>query len=146
MHVDVPIILVVIGTFVVLLALAYLIRQLVVSRHRGSFEASFRRRAIMGGESWQPGLAFYGSDRLRWFRAFSLRISPEESIRRADIMDLTRSDVQPSVDGIETYVLLTLHLADGTRRSMLVPRAAASGVLSWIESAPAASGMLRGTD
>src|SRR5690625_6617510 len=68
--VSIPILLAVIGMLIVVLALAVVARQLVVSRQRGAFECSIHRRSLVGGSSWQHVLMRFGTDRLRWFRAF----------------------------------------------------------------------------
>ena len=81
---SIPILLVGVGMLVVVAALVLVLRQLLGSRSRGAFECSLQRRGIVGGERWQHGMMRFGTDRLRWFRAFSLRLGPEVVIRRGD--------------------------------------------------------------
>src|SRR5690625_6559935 len=88
--VSIPILLAVIGMLIVVLALAVVARQLVVSRQRGAFECSIHRRSLVGGSSWQHGLMRFGTDRLRWFRAFSMRLRPEVVLRRSEIREVSR--------------------------------------------------------
>lgn len=137
MHVNVPITLVVVGTFVVLLALVYLARQFLVSRRQGSFECTLWRRAITGREGWQLGLMRYRTDRLRWYRAFSLGLRPEVTIRRDEIADIDRGPVVPRAGGADAYVVLDLLLTDGRTRRMLMARSSSAGLLAWLEAAPA---------
>lgn len=139
MHVDVPIALVVIGTSVVLLAAVYLLRQLLVARRRGSFECTLQRRALTGRVTWQLGLMRYGTERLRWYRAFSLRIRPELVLRRGEILDIDRSPVAPAVEGMEPHLEVRVLMSDGSSHRLLVARSAASGLLAWLEAAPAGS-------
>lgn len=145
MHVDVPITLVVVGALLVLVAAIFLARQFVVSRHRGSFECILWRRALTGRPGWQLGLMRYGTERLRWHRAFSLRVRPEVTIRRSDILDLTRTPVPPAVEGMEPHVLIEVSTIGGRTHRLLVAQSAASGLLAWIEAAPAGY-LVRGAD
>lgn len=136
---SVPTILLVVGALVVVLALTYLLREFLVSRHRGSFECSLWRRAMTGRSTWQSGLMRYGTQRLRWFRAFSLAMRPELVIRREEILEIERETVTTNVDGDEQQMLIRMHLADGTTHRMLMGASAASGLLAWQEAAPAGS-------
>lgn len=145
-HVSVPIILVVIGTLAVVLAGLYMARQFVVSRRLGAFECSLWRRGILGRDAWQLGLMRYGFDSLRWYRAFSFRIRPEVTVRRGAIVDIERHTVDTEIEGMEDYELLDLRMTDGPRVRLLVGRSAASGLLAWLEAAPAGSVVRRGTD
>lgn len=137
MHVSVPVALVVIGTLVVVLAAMYVARQLLVSRQRGSFECALWRRALTGREGWQLGLMRFGTERLRWYRAFSLRVSPEVTIRRGEIRDIVRTPVGQTVEGMEPQMLIEVETTGGDTARLLVSRSAASGLMAWIEAAPA---------
>src|SRR5699024_6253075 len=88
--VSIPILLVGFGVLIVVVASAVLVRHLLVVRHTGSVECSIHRRSLMGGESWQHGLMRFGTHRLRWFRAFSVRLGPDLVIRRSEIDDVER--------------------------------------------------------
>ncbi len=146
MHVDVPITLVVIGTFCVLLAVLYVVRQLLVSRSLGSFECAVLRRGhVTRREGWQNGLMRFGIERLRWYRAFSLRVRPELTIDRREILDLERTEVDAVVEGMEPHVLIEMRMSTGRAHRLLVARSAAAGLLAWLEAAPAGF-MRRGTD
>src|SRR5699024_8895263 len=91
--VSIPILLAVIGMLIVVLALAVVARQLVVSRQRGAFECSIHRRSLVGGSSWQHGLMRFGTDRLRWSRACSLRLRPAVVLRRTGRREAWRGRV-----------------------------------------------------
>src|SRR5699024_4943033 len=88
--VSIPILLAVIGMLIVVLALAVVARQLVVSRQRRAFECSIHRRSLVGGSSWQHGLMRLGTDRLRWLRASSMPPRPEVVLRRSVIGGASR--------------------------------------------------------
>src|SRR5690625_3296622 len=140
--VSIPILLAVIGMLIVVLALAVVARQLVVSRQRGAFECSIHRRSLVGGSSWQHGLMRFGTDRLRWFRAFSLRLRPEVVLRRSEIRDVTRQRLPAQIDGGEERYLIAFSL-DGDREvSAIVDLASGAAMNSWLEAAP--TGSVRG--
>lgn len=146
MHVDAPITLVVVGASGVLLVVLYVVRQFLVSRRLGSFEcAVLRRGSVTRREGWQNGLMRFGIDRLRWYRAFSLRVRPELTIDRREILDIERTEIETAVEGLEAHVLIDMRMFGGTTHRMLVARSAASGLLAWLEAAPAGF-LRRGTD
>ncbi|MGP9539412.1 DUF2550 family protein [Brachybacterium sp. AOP43-C2-M15] len=136
---SIPILLLGIGMLVVLAALALVLRQVVVSRTRGSFECTLRRRGLVGGTSWQHGLMRFGTDRLRWFRAFSLRVRPEVVIRRTDIRDVVRRRLPAQVEGGEDTYLLEFSLRGGREISAIVDLVSGAALNSWLEAAPTGS-------
>ncbi|MDN5820210.1 MAG: DUF2550 domain-containing protein [Brachybacterium sp.] len=138
---SIPILLVGIGMlFVVLVSVLLLgVRQLLVSRSRGAFECTVRRRGLVGGSSWQHGLMRFGTDRLRWFRAFSLRLRPEVVLRRSEIQDVTRQILPAQVEGGEEQCLIEFRLRGGREVSALVDTASGAALNSWLEAAPMGS-------
>src|SRR5690625_3715574 len=114
--VSIPILLAVIGMLIVVLALAVVARQLVVSRQRGAFECSIHRRSLVGGSSWQHGLMRFGTDRLRWFRAFSMRLRPEVVLRRSEIREVSRRRLAAQLPEGEDCYLVTFELRSEERR------------------------------
>ena len=144
--VSIPILLAVIGMLIVVLALALALavvaRQLVVSRQRGAFECSIHRRSLVGGSSWQHGLMRFGTDRLRWFRAFSLRVRPEVVLRRVDIEDVSRRRLPAQLEGAEDSYLVEFSMRDGREISAIVDLVSGAALNSWLEAAP--TGMVLG--
>ena len=137
MHlVDVPIILVMVGAFLVLAALAVIIRQIVVSRPRGAFECTLWRRSRLGREVWQSGLMRFGADRLRWYRASSVRFTPQVVIARAELADLVHRPIDLPVEGLEDYVLVEFARTERPMLRAIVPRQSASALIAWYEAAP----------
>ena len=124
------------------LAAAVIGRQLFVSRQRGAFDCTLRRRGLTGPESWQRGLMRFGTDRVRWFRAFSMRLSPSAVIRRADIAEMTRRRLPAQVDGDEDACLVVFHLRNGQELQAIVDLPAGAALNSWLEAAP--TGMVIG--
>lgn len=131
-----------IGTLLVVavVLLAFLtVRQMVASRSRGAFECALRRRGLVGGTSWQHGLMRFGRDRLRWFRAFSVRPTAEVVIRRADIAEVSRERIPARMDGEPDSVLVAFRLRDGREISAIVDLVSGAALNSWIEAAPMGS-------
>ncbi|WP_245822822.1 DUF2550 family protein [Brachybacterium avium] len=122
---SIPILLLGIGMlFVVLVVVLLLVaRQLLVSRSRGAFECTVRRRGLVGGSSWQHGLMRFGTDRLRWFRAFSLRLRPELVLRRSQIRSVTRQNLPAQVEDGEERCLIEFRLRGGREVSAIVDTA-----------------------
>lgn len=139
---SIPVLLVGIGVLFVVLAAAVIGRQLFVSRQRGAFDCTLRRRGLTGPESWQRGLMRFGTDRVRWFRAFSMRLSPSAVIRRADIAEMTRRRLPAQVDGDEDACLVVFHLRNGQELRAIVDLPAGAALNSWLEAAP--TGMVIG--
>lgn len=138
---SIPILLLGIGMlFVVLMPpLLLVLRQIIVSRRRGAFECAVRRRGLVGGSTWQHGLMRFGTDRLRWFRAFSLRIRPELVMRRSEIRDVSRERLPAQVEGVEERCLVEFLLRDGREISAIIDFASSSALISWLEAAPTGS-------
>src|SRR5699024_11890135 len=133
---SIPILLVGVGMFVVAAALVLVLRQLLVSRTRGAFECSLQRRGIVGGERWQHGMMRFGTDRLRWFRAFSVRIGPEVVIRRGDIVEVNRRRLPARVEGGQEAYLLAFTLRDRREVHAVVDLVPGAALNSWLEAAP----------
>lgn len=136
---SIPILLLGIGMLFVLPAVLLVLRQVVVSRARGSFECTVRRRGLVGGSSWQHGMMRFGTDRLRWFRAFSLRLRPEVVIRRAEIRDVSRRRLPAQVEGGEDTYLLEFVLRGEREISVIVDLVSGAALNSWLEAAPTGS-------
>ena len=138
---SIPILLLGIGMLFVVLVVVLLlfVRQLLVSRRRGAFECTVRRRGLVGGSSWQHGLMRFGTDRLRWFRAYSLRLRPEVVLRRSEIRDVTRQNLPAQVAGGEGRCLIEFSLRGGRQVSAIVDMASGAALNSWLEAAPTGS-------
>jgi hypothetical protein len=126
---------VVVGTFVVLLAVLGLVRQLVIARPRGGFDCTAWRPTWGRSTGWHNGLMRFGRDELRWYRAFSLLPAPEFTIRRSQIEDLVRRPL-PAQDGSELSILMEFLLVDAEPVRVMVTAASSSAVVAWLESAP----------
>lgn len=139
---SIPILLVGVGMLVVvvlLLVLVLVLRQALVARSRGAFECSLQRRGFVGGERWQHGMMRFGTDRLRWFRAFSLRPGPEVVIRRREILEVTRSRLPSRVEGGQESYLLEFTLRGRGAIHAIVDLVPGAALNSWLEAAPTGS-------
>ena len=136
----VVLVLVVAGCLLVV-ALAFVatfaIRRYLLTRQGGTFDCSLRRETGRSRGSWIPGVARYESDRLDWFRIFTLSPRPGRSLTRARLVIIERRDPE----GPEGYALLSGHVivrcaygAATLELSMSEP--AYSGFSTWLESAP----------
>lgn len=139
---SIPILLVGVGMLVVVAALVLVLRQLLGSRSRGAFECSLQRRGIVGGERWQHGMMRFGTDRLRWFRAFSLRLGPEVVIRRGEILEVSRRRLPARLEGGQESYLLEFTLRGGREIHAVVDLVPGAALNSWLEAAP--TGGVRG--
>ena len=139
---SIPILLVGVGMLVVVAALVLVLRQLLGSRSRGAFECSLQRRGIVGGERWQHGMMRFGTDRLRWFRAFSLRLGPAVVLRRGEILEVSRRRLPARLEGGQESYLLEFTLRDGREIHAIVDLVPGAALNSWLEAAP--TGGVRG--
>ena len=137
---SIPILLVGVGMLVVVAALV--LRQLLVQRSRGAFECSLQRRGIVGGERWQRGMMRFGTDRLRWFRAISLRLGPAVVLRRGEILEVSRRRLPARLEGGQESYLLEFTLRGGREIHAVVDLVPGAALNSWLEAAP--TGGVRG--
>lgn len=139
-HVHVPITALVVGAFALVLLGAVVLWRMHRVRARASIECSVLRASRRGDrEIFQQGRLRYGVERLTWYRAYSLRFSPDLVIRRREIAEMERSRVEPSVEGFDPFTLLEMRREDGTSEKLIVDELSASGLLAWLEAAPAGS-------
>jgi hypothetical protein len=115
----------------------FAVRRYLLTRQGGTFDCSLRRETGRSRGSWIPGVARYESDRLDWFRIFTLSPRPRRSLARTRLVIIERR--QP--EGTEGYALLSGHVivrcaygAATLELSMSEP--AYSGFATWLESAP----------
>lgn len=139
---SIPILLLGVGMLVVVVALALVLRQLTLSRRRGSFECILQRRGRDGHGAWQHGLMRYGNDRLLWFRAASLRATPHLVIARSEIQDVHRTRLPARTEGGAESYLLEFSLRGGRQARAIVGLVPGAALNSWLEAAP--TGLVRG--
>lgn len=139
---SIPILLVGFGMLFVVAALILVGRQVLFSRQRGAFECTVQRRSLVGRSSWQHGMMRFGIDRLRWFRAFSLRLRPELVIRRSDLVEVERQRLPSRIAGEEDSYLVEFTLREGRTVLVIVDLVSGAALNSWLEAAP--TGLFQG--
>jgi hypothetical protein len=122
---------------VVLVVVVFTARRIVLSRSRGAFDCSFRRRVDTGEGGWSTGVATYGPGELRWYRMFSLRVRPSRIWRRSEMSIKEFRAPQ----GGEVYAVLpgavVVTCTLGSQEMQLAMSSEAyTGFASWIEAAP----------
>jgi hypothetical protein len=78
----------------------------------------------------------FGTDRLRWYRAFSLRLRPEVVIRRGQILEVGRRRLPARVEGGQDSYLLQFTLEGGREIHAIVDLVPGAALNSWLEAAP----------
>lgn len=134
MHIAWYILLVIAFAVLVVLSFVYRRRRLVVSQN--AIEMSVHRgRGPRGG--WAMGVATYTDTEIRWYRLASLLPVPSDRFSRADgQLDAQRAPGPDELTWIPPDAVI-FDFRTGNRTSQLaVARSAATGLLSWWESAP----------
>lgn len=122
---------------VLVFVVVFAVRRYLLTRLGGTFDCSLRRESGRSRGAWTPGVARYESDRLDWFRIFTLNPRPGRSLARTRLVIIERR----TPEGPEGYPLLSGHVivrcaygAATLELSMSEP--AYSGFATWLESAP----------
>lgn len=115
----------------------FVVRRYVLTREGGTFDCSLRGESGRTRGAWVPGVARYESDRLDWFRIFTLSPRPGRSLARTRLVIIERR--QP--EGPEGYPLLSGHVIvrcayGATTLELSMSEPAYSGFATWLESAP----------
>lgn len=133
---SIPVILEGVGMLFVVLAVVLIVRNIGMSRRRGAFDCSLERRGVTGRSHWSPGLMRFGTDRLLWFRALSLRVGPETTILRADLLDVSRRRLEARAQGEEDSYLVEFRLRGGRTELAIMGISSGAALNAWIEAAP----------
>ncbi len=131
-----------VALLLVLVLAAFVVRRYVLTRELGTFDCSLRRELpgrapVEGPGGWMVGVARYESDRLDWFRIFTMSPRPRRSFARNRLVILDRRD--PT--GQETYAVVPgsviVRCAYGAVvLELAMSELAYSGFATWLESAP----------
>jgi uncharacterized protein DUF2550 len=127
---------------VILVALLALIliyaRREVISRGGGTIDMNIRLSTFVPERGWAPGVGRFSADELRWYRVFSLGVRPKRVLSRSGLVvegrrppagaeRLTLPDGWVVVRCRNTKATVEVALAES----------ALTGLLSWLEAAPA---------
>ena len=132
-----------IGLVVFFGALGFLFaRREYFVRKGGMFELYLRLGSMVEGRGWAPGFALFVGDEVRWYRMFSFSPRPRRVIRRNELFVAARRSPHTSEQIVvpADWVILRCMSTPARNGGVLVEIAmsplAATGFLSWIESAP----------
>lgn len=115
----------------------FILRRILLSRGVGTFDCSLRRDIGRAAAGWTLGVARYESDRIDWFRLFTISPRPGRSLSRARLVIIERRQPQ----GSETYAVMPgaviVRCAYGaTTLELAMSESAYNGFATWLESAP----------
>lgn len=133
---------VVAAVLVVVIAL-FVLRRFLLTRELGTFDCSLRREDSGHSQGrWMVGVARYESDRLDWFRIFTMSPRPRRSFARGRLVILDRREP----DGPEVYSVVPgsviVRCAYGAAvLELAMSDPAYSGFATWLESAPPGQGI-----
>lgn len=127
-------------------ALLVVLVLVVVRRRRllgrlGTFDCSIRQ-ARRRGRRWALGVAQYETDRLDWYRTFSLSPRPSCSYaRRALAVTVFRDAEGSELVAVQPGAMIVECRLDGEDVELAMGRDAYTGFASWLESAPPGQGV-----
>lgn len=131
-------------TLAVALVASLMIRRLIISRGGGVVECSLRQAA---DGVWQHGMAEYRRDQLCWHKSLSLRRRPQAAFDRGRLVVLGGRVPTPAEQAtlgpgqVVVRCRTLVRLRGGPARSQVIElamsEAARTGLLAWLEAAPA---------
>ena len=113
------------------------LRRAVLSRALGAFDCSLRHETIRERTAWTHGVARYEDDRLDWFRVFTVRWRPAESLarRRLVILDSRAPEPADSYSVLPGWVVVRCGYG-AVIVELAMSEGAYNGLAAWVESAP----------
>jgi Protein of unknown function (DUF2550) len=121
----------------VFLFVALVLRRSLLSRGFGSFDCSLRHETIRQRTHWTHGVARYEDDRLDWFRVFTARWRPTESLSRRRLVILESRTPEPSDTHSKFPGWVVVRCAYGAVIvELAMSEPAFNGLAAWLESAP----------
>jgi len=123
---------------IVLCAIGLAIRRMLLDRGGGTVECGLRRP----GGSWRLGVAAYGEDKLRWYDAVGVLLTPEEVLARQTLSVVSRREVFPAEASLLGQGMVVVSCTAGEMPEsveLAMTEDALTGFLAWLESAPPGS-------
>ena len=112
-------------------------RRSLLSRGFGSFDCSLRHETIRQRTHWTHGVARYQDDRLDWFRVFTARWRPAESLSRRRLVILDARPPEPTDTHSVFPGWVVVRCAYGAVIvELAMSEPAFNGLAAWLESAP----------
>lgn len=112
------------------------VRRVTLARRLGSFDCSVRM--VAEGRSWMAGVARYGTNRLDWYRVFSLSPRPSRSWERSRLEVVgQRVPVGGEVAVVVVPDLWVISCRyDGDELDLAMSAEAYTGLASWADAGP----------
>jgi hypothetical protein len=127
------VLLILVVVLLVVVAVAFLLRRRFLLSGLGAVTMWLRPA---GSPRWSLGVAIYGGDARRWYRALSISVRPQHRLCRAELtVDARRRAEAADLELPGDAVVLTCGTDEGSRELAMDP-AVVTGFLSWVESAP----------
>ncbi len=116
-------------------------RRIVLARGGGTFDCSLRREGGHVAGRWMRGIARYESERLDWFRVFTVSPRPGRSLDRGRLVILGKRPAQ----GAELYAVIPggviVRCAYGASMlELAMTTQSYVAFATWLESAPPGQG------
>jgi len=128
---------VVLVLLVALLLAAFVLRRYMMTRVVGTFDCSLRGTDPQDTGSWMAGVARYQSDRLDWFRVFTVSMRPARSLARSRLEIIERRVPQgPEARAVIPGCVVVRCEYDGTGLELAMTDPAYNALAAWLESAP----------
>jgi hypothetical protein len=123
------------------------VRRRVLERRGGTFELSYRARAVRPGRGWLLGVGRYQGDHLEWFRMFSLSPRPKVTWDRFDLEYAGRREPAGREVGslFADHVVVTCSTTTD-QVELAMSQASLTGFQSWLEAMPPGSRGVRPGD
>jgi len=112
------------------------VRRILLGRGGGTVECGLRRGQ---DRSWRLGLATYLPDELDWYRAFGVRLRPDEVFDRHTLTIVSRRRAGPAEAvslGPGTVIVQCYPGTEGPSIELAMSRDALTGFLAWLEATP----------
>jgi hypothetical protein len=123
---------------ILLLVAAFILRRFLLTRELGTFDCSLRREGSgRTAGRWVVGVARYESDRLDWFRIFTMSPRPGRSFARGRLVILDRREPEgPEVYSVLQGSVIVRCAYGASVLELAMSDPAYSGFATWLESAP----------
>jgi hypothetical protein len=112
------------------------VRRILIARGGGTVECGLRRGQ---DRSWRLGLAAYLPDQLDWYRAFGVRLRPDETFDRhaLSVVSQRRAGPAEAVSLGPGTVVVECSAGPGSLSvELAMSRDALTGFLAWLEATP----------
>ena len=119
-----------------LAAMGIAARRILLGRGGGTVECGLRRGQ---DRNWRLGLAAYRPDELLWYRAFGVRLRPDEVFDRHVLTVVSRRRAGPAESvslGPGTVVVECSAVEGSPNIELAMSVDAVTGLLAWLEATP----------